>query len=114
MPRCGSTFRPCSSPVDRWRQARRSWWMGWPGAHRLDHGDLRVRLIGRGRQGADRRRALCVPYLWFVLRDVHRELDELPRRAEVNLTMADIDAVSRRVPCLAKVSPSSDYHMEDV
>ncbi|MDT7557167.1 MAG: Dehydratase family, partial [Pseudonocardiales bacterium] len=28
--------------------------------------------------------------------------------------MADIDAVSRRVPCLAKVSPSSDYHMEDV
>jgi dihydroxy-acid dehydratase len=34
--------------------------------------------------------------------------------AEVNLTMADIDAVSRRVPCLAKVSPSSDYHMEDV
>jgi dihydroxy-acid dehydratase len=34
--------------------------------------------------------------------------------AEVNLTMADIDAVSRRVPCLANVSPSSDYHMEDV
>jgi dihydroxyacid dehydratase/phosphogluconate dehydratase len=34
--------------------------------------------------------------------------------AEVDLTMADIDAVSRRVPCLAKVSPSSDYHMEDV
>jgi dihydroxy-acid dehydratase len=34
--------------------------------------------------------------------------------AELDFTMADIDAVSRRVPCLAKVSPSSDYHMEDV
>jgi dihydroxy-acid dehydratase len=34
--------------------------------------------------------------------------------AELSFTMADIDAVSRRVPCLAKVSPSSDYHMEDV
>jgi dihydroxy-acid dehydratase len=26
----------------------------------------------------------------------------------------EIDAVSRRVPCLSKVSPNSDYHMEDV
>ncbi|MGO1051658.1 dihydroxy-acid dehydratase [Crossiella sp. CA198] len=34
--------------------------------------------------------------------------------AEIDFTMADIDAVSRRVPCLAKVSPNSDYHMEDV
>ncbi|WHT18157.1 dihydroxy-acid dehydratase [Crossiella sp. CA-258035] len=34
--------------------------------------------------------------------------------AELDFTMADIDAVSRRVPCLAKVSPNSDYHMEDV
>jgi dihydroxy-acid dehydratase len=34
--------------------------------------------------------------------------------AELSFTMADIDAVSRRVPCLVKVSPSSDYHMEDV
>ncbi len=34
--------------------------------------------------------------------------------AEVDFTMADIDALSRRVPNLCKVSPSSHYHMEDV
>src|SRR5574340_1716100 len=28
--------------------------------------------------------------------------------------LAEIDAISRRVPCLSKVSPNSDYHMEDV
>ncbi|RIA46704.1 dihydroxy-acid dehydratase [Hephaestia caeni] len=34
---------------------------------------------------------------------------------EVNFTMADIDRLSRRVPCLCKVAPSkSDVHMEDV
>lgn len=36
------------------------------------------------------------------------------REAEVDFTLADIEAVSRRVPCLAKVSPNSDFHMEDV
>jgi dihydroxy-acid dehydratase len=41
------------------------------------------------------------------------------REAEVDFTVADIDAVSRRVPCLAKVAPSvagpqRTYHMEDV
>ncbi|WP_033437554.1 dihydroxy-acid dehydratase [Saccharothrix sp. NRRL B-16314] len=36
------------------------------------------------------------------------------REGEVDFTLADIDAVSRRVPCLSKVSPNSDYHMEDV
>ncbi|PSL58302.1 dihydroxy-acid dehydratase [Saccharothrix carnea] len=36
------------------------------------------------------------------------------QEGEVDFTLADIDAVSRRVPCLAKVSPNSDYHMEDV
>ncbi len=35
--------------------------------------------------------------------------------AEVPFTMADIDRLSRRVPCLAKVAPAkSDVHMEDV
>jgi len=34
--------------------------------------------------------------------------------AELDFTLDDIDAVSRRVPCLAKVSPNSDFHMEDV
>ncbi|HMJ78626.1 MAG TPA: dihydroxy-acid dehydratase [Iamia sp.] len=34
--------------------------------------------------------------------------------AEVDFTLTDIEAVSRRVPCLAKVSPNSDFHMEDV
>ncbi|MEU4762667.1 dihydroxy-acid dehydratase [Actinosynnema sp. NPDC023794] len=36
------------------------------------------------------------------------------REGEVDFTLADIDALSRRVPCLSKVSPNSDYHMEDV
>src|SRR5690349_16449260 len=34
---------------------------------------------------------------------------------EVDFTMTDIDALSRRVPCLSKVAPAkSDVHMEDV
>ncbi|RZS39078.1 dihydroxy-acid dehydratase [Herbihabitans rhizosphaerae] len=33
---------------------------------------------------------------------------------EIDFTLADIDAISRKVPCLSKVSPNSDYHMEDV
>jgi dihydroxy-acid dehydratase len=34
---------------------------------------------------------------------------------EVDFTMADIDRLSRRVPCLCKVAPAkSDVHMEDV
>ncbi|WP_313952043.1 dihydroxy-acid dehydratase [Accumulibacter sp.] len=33
----------------------------------------------------------------------------------VNFTMDDIDRISRRVPCLAKVAPATpDYHIEDV
>ena len=35
--------------------------------------------------------------------------------AGVDFTMADIDAISRRVPCLSKVAPATQlYHMEDV
>ena len=35
--------------------------------------------------------------------------------AEVDFTMADIDRLSRRVPCLCKVAPSvPDVHVEDV
>ncbi|GAA4248068.1 dihydroxy-acid dehydratase [Dactylosporangium darangshiense] len=37
------------------------------------------------------------------------------REAELDFTVADIDAISRRVPCLAKVAPNTQkYHMEDV
>jgi dihydroxy-acid dehydratase len=37
------------------------------------------------------------------------------REAGVDFTMADVDAISRRVPCLVKVAPNSAvYHMEDV
>jgi len=36
------------------------------------------------------------------------------QEGEIDFSLADIDAISRRVPCLAKVSPNSDYHMEDV
>jgi dihydroxy-acid dehydratase len=37
------------------------------------------------------------------------------QEAGVNFTMADIDRLSRKVPCLAKVAPATQkYHMEDV
>jgi dihydroxy-acid dehydratase len=36
------------------------------------------------------------------------------QEGEVGFTLSDIDDISRRVPCLSKVSPNSDYHMEDV
>jgi len=37
------------------------------------------------------------------------------QEAGVDFTMDDIDRISRRVPCLAKVAPATaDYHMEDV
>ncbi|MDX1795177.1 MAG: dihydroxy-acid dehydratase [Hydrogenovibrio sp.] len=39
----------------------------------------------------------------------------IAREAEVNFTMADMDHISRKVPCLVKVAPNSKiYHMEDV
>ena len=37
------------------------------------------------------------------------------QEAGVGFTMADIDRMSRKVPCLAKVAPATQkYHMEDV
>ncbi len=37
------------------------------------------------------------------------------QEAGVEFTMADIDRISRRVPCLCKVAPATpEYHMEDV
>ncbi|MGK7392922.1 MAG: dihydroxy-acid dehydratase [Candidatus Cyclobacteriaceae bacterium M3_2C_046] len=38
----------------------------------------------------------------------------IAREAGVSFTMKDIDHLSRKVPCLCKVSPNSDYHIEDV
>jgi dihydroxy-acid dehydratase len=39
----------------------------------------------------------------------------IAREAEVNFSMADIDRISRNVPCLSKVAPNSKvFHMEDV
>lgn len=39
----------------------------------------------------------------------------IAKEAEVPFTMADMDHISRRVPCLVKVAPNSkQYHMEDV
>ncbi len=38
----------------------------------------------------------------------------IAEEAGVNFTMADIDRLSRRVPNLCKVAPSSQYHVEDV
>jgi len=38
----------------------------------------------------------------------------IANEAEVDFSMADIDALSRRIPNLCKVAPSSHYHMEDV
>ncbi|MFA9271753.1 MAG: dihydroxy-acid dehydratase, partial [Baekduiaceae bacterium] len=36
------------------------------------------------------------------------------QEAELEFTMADIDAISRRVPCLCKVAPNGTYLMEDI
>jgi dihydroxy-acid dehydratase len=38
----------------------------------------------------------------------------IAREAGVDFVMADIDRLSRRIPCLCKVAPSSSYHVEDV
>lgn len=38
----------------------------------------------------------------------------IAREAQVDFTLKDIDALSRRVPCICKVAPSSSYHIEDV
>ena len=35
------------------------------------------------------------------------------QEAEVDFTLSDIDAISRKVPCLSKVAPNSDFYMED-
>jgi dihydroxy-acid dehydratase len=36
------------------------------------------------------------------------------REAGIDYDIARIDSISRRTPCLCKVSPSSDYHMQDI
>jgi dihydroxy-acid dehydratase len=36
------------------------------------------------------------------------------QEAQLDFTLEDIDALSRRIPCICKVAPSSDYLMEDV
>ncbi len=38
----------------------------------------------------------------------------IAQEAEVDFTMSDIDRLSRKIPVLCKVAPSSSYHMEDV
>lgn len=38
----------------------------------------------------------------------------IAREAGIPYDIARIDMISRRVPCLCKVSPSSDYHVQDV
>ena len=38
----------------------------------------------------------------------------IANEAEVDFTMKDIDELSRKVPCLCKVSPNSKYYIEDV
>jgi len=38
----------------------------------------------------------------------------IAREAGVDFTMKDIDRMSRRIPNICKVSPSSEYHLEDV
>ncbi|MFE3194715.1 dihydroxy-acid dehydratase [Nocardia sp. NPDC059240] len=36
------------------------------------------------------------------------------QEGEIEFDLQSIDQISRQVPCLSKVSPNSDYHMEDV
>ncbi len=38
----------------------------------------------------------------------------IAQEADVDFTMADIDRMSHRIPNICKVSPSSQYHLEDV
>ena len=38
----------------------------------------------------------------------------IAQEAGVDFNMADIDELSRKIPCLCKVAPSSQYHVEDV
>ncbi len=38
----------------------------------------------------------------------------IAHEADVDFTMKDIDELSRKTPCLCKVAPSSQYHVEDV
>jgi len=38
----------------------------------------------------------------------------IAQEAGVDFRMKDIDAISRRIPCICKVAPSSHYHLEDV
>ncbi len=38
----------------------------------------------------------------------------IAQEAEVDFTMSDIDRLSRKIPVLCKVAPSSSYHLEDV
>jgi dihydroxy-acid dehydratase len=38
----------------------------------------------------------------------------ITREAGIAYDIARIDAISRRIPCLCKVSPSSNYHVQDV
>lgn len=38
----------------------------------------------------------------------------IAREAEVDFTMRDIDELSRKIPNICKVAPSSDYHIQDV
>jgi dihydroxy-acid dehydratase len=38
----------------------------------------------------------------------------IAREAGIEYDIDRIDAISRRVPCLCKVSPSSDYHIQDI
>jgi dihydroxy-acid dehydratase len=38
----------------------------------------------------------------------------IAHEGRVDFTMQDIDAISRRIPTLCKVAPSSSYHVEDV
>jgi dihydroxy-acid dehydratase len=38
----------------------------------------------------------------------------IAQAAEVDFSMSDIDSLSRKIPVLCKVAPSSSYHLEDV
>jgi dihydroxy-acid dehydratase len=38
----------------------------------------------------------------------------IAREAEVDFTMKDIDSLSRKIPNICKVAPSSEYHLQDV
>ena len=85
-------------------------------AARSDHQARRTRpQTARHRHGGSvRQLASCSTWRWAVRRT--RFCTRSPSRAKrgIPYDIKRIDDISRRIPCVCKVSPSSNYHVQDV